>query len=185
MSGADNDCPWYFGSGSWSFGGDLLRSPLGGQLERMKQRQKLGGGFVPNEQANINVNVVEDAMLNSLDGLGRASQVRDRLAQLTPTLVAALRLHYSGKSLPYSVDPAAALLKRARRLCGVPDGKDAVIAPEVLRAVLMKTDEAERAALAKEADALVAGARDAYDRTHAERPRDVVVRDPRPWVRDR
>lgn len=118
-------------------------------------------------------------MLDRLGAAARAGRITARLRQLSTLQVDILRRHYGTGSLPFGVDPCASLLARARRLCGVVGA----VGAEVLRAGLLGASEAERTALAVEADALVEQARSAYDGLRVDPVDRVQVHDPRPWRR--
>lgn len=212
MSRADADLPWYFGSGASSLVGDSgLRSTSGGQLElaaRLKVKSDRKRDFRrpgrpwdeevdrtpesellhPNPSDHcVDASHIEDDMLGRLGSVATASDIRARLQRLSPMQNEILRAHYSGESLPYTVDVAACLLARARRLCELPEGAT-TIPLELLRAALMVCTEDERQKLAKEADAIVVSARDAYDAVRLskeERAARVQVDDPRAWKRER
>lgn len=148
---ADADLPWYWGTGASTADGDAgLRSVLGGQLAI------LAAGIIGPRQ--VDASQAEDAMLDRI-GLGqRVRRIEARLRLLRPLHVVALHLHYSGRTLPYGVDAAAALLPRCVAMVDVRGAH-----PQDLRGALHAATEAVRRAVRADSDRLVLGAQEAYE----------------------
>lgn len=198
---AELDLPWYFGSGSSTRSGDAgLRSTLGSQLEHVK-------GSRPSKAANrearempeevrerlkrwqkrlgtastFSVSAIEDDLHKriSFGGSSDAARISSKLSALTSIQVRALQLHFSGKSLPYAIDPCAVLLVAAKRLCGIEVEPFA----SQLRRALMKAKPDQIEQLEHAATELFTEAVQAYERAPADVVRTVQVNDPRPWKR--
>lgn len=151
---ADADLPWYFGSGPQSAMGECgLRSPLGAQLELMQSGQLCDG-------RTVDASALEEAMHRRIGTGDRISRIQAALRGLSSHDVAVLRLHYGGGSLPYGVDPVAALLPACAAL--VANGGEH---PQDLRGALHDLPERERWAIRAEADRMVAVAIEAYERS--------------------
>lgn len=197
---ADADLPWYYGTASRTAAGDLgMRSTFGLQLSAARASQlnrepstlrrpglpwESEAGRAPEgERVHVrplahcvDASQVEDGQLETLWHADRIRAVEARLAAITATQRAALKLHYAGGSLPYGLDPAAVLLRAARELCGT---GDAVPPLEVMRGALHRAGELQRAELCAAADSLVESARAAYEAAPVARSRPVQVDDPR------
>lgn len=199
---ADAELPWYFGTGPSTWAGDAgLRSNLGGQVAHLEAsklspqaslaraadradpwRRTSDPRWHPerwqapaSQPSSVDVSAVEEGMIDRLSAGALASEVEARLACLSALHVRALRLHYSGQSLPFDVDPAAVLLAAARLACGTVEE-----APQALmRGALARFQEADRATLARDAKALVKAAQVAYEDAPVPRVRRVQVNDPR------
>lgn len=150
---ADADLPWYYTQAAGDAG---LRSPLGSQLELMQAQQLVDGRTVDAGQ-------IEEAALDRV-GIGRRiRRIEATLGRLEPHQVAVLRLHYTGGSLPFAVDPAAALLPLCQRWTALGGPY-----PQDLRGALHGATEAQRKAIAVDADRAVTQAMEAYEETSHE-----------------
>lgn len=145
---ADFDLPWYFTQAAGDMG---LRSPLGAQLELMRARQLVDG-------RTVDASIIEDQAHKRLVHSARIRRIEATLALVAPHHVAALRLHYSGPSWPFGVDPAATLLPWSESVTG-PGGSH----PQDLRGALHEAPEGIRVMVRRWADDLVAEAMAAYE----------------------
>lgn len=198
---ADDDLPWYFGTGSKTLAGDAgLCSTLGRQVAFLEsaspskdaateRRARSNAPWLrlddprwapekwqddPKPQGAVDVSSSEDAMIDRMVSAPLASEIEARLGVLSDLHVRVLRMHYSGESLPFELDPAAVLLDAARRAC-----KPVGASLGALREVLKKLPTAEREAMSDDAKALVKVAQEAYEAAPAPRGRRLQVNDPR------
>lgn len=149
---ADADLPWYWGTGASTAAGDAgLRSPLGGQLEVLK------AGIIGPRQVDAS-----HAEESTIDRVGMGKRMRRIEACLrameSPRLVEVLRRHYSGRSLPFGLSPAAVVLPICVRWVS-PSGTH----PQDLRGALHAATERQRRQVRADGDALVAKALGAYE----------------------
>jgi len=195
VSLADSELPWYFGTADTTMMGDLgLRSSMGGQLEAAEscmyydeQGHEHGGQMAERSFTNN----AEGAMFQRLRYAADAKRIEAKLRTLSRMQVDALRLHYSVASLPFGVPAAASVLPRVKR-----EQSQQGDCMAELRAILMvpvnvakDATKAEREAAKKEfgemvdrltkaGNALVEGARAAYDRASGGDVRSVQVNEP-------
>lgn len=153
---AEDDLPWYWGTGPQTAEGDSgLRSPLGGMLAKV--RDGVAGSSLREDDD-------DDRRIATAE---RMRAVKQRLAKLEADEVTHLWSHYVQKRLPFGISAAAIFTKAARSLTGEDCPDPAKLAAKMRS---MNARDNRIVGLEKEADALVRAAVMAYERPSAERP---------------
>lgn len=146
---ANDDLPWLWGSGASTAEGDCgLRSPLGGQLERVKS------GVVGDFRRDADD---DDARIRTAT---RMKAIEKRLKRLSGEVTTHLWAHFSQRPMPYGISGAAIFTRAAASLTG-----SSPPAPEELRAKLrtMNGRDDRVVGLENQTNELVNEAVNAYD----------------------
>ncbi len=156
---AEDDLPWYWGSGPKTAEGDCgLRSPLGGMLAKV--RDGVSGGSLRED----------DDDSERLFAAGRMRRIKARLEGLSPDAVTHLWCHYVQKPLPFNISACAIFTRGASTLMGDDCPDPAKLAKRMRE---MKAQDKRIVGLEAEANALLNSAVAAYEaRAASEAKRD-------------
>jgi hypothetical protein len=129
----------------------------------------------PRQIRCVDSSQAEDDQIQRLVAAEREGLVRARLQTLPAAQVVILLLHYTGGSLPFSVDAASRATAALRRLCGL----ERMPTMQEARAALTKASPIERAKISEVSAGLVREAQLAYEHAEVQVSRRVQVHDPR------